>query len=202
MVVLVTGCRPKEAAYIVHSKSLRQNEYLVKHMEHTYEAFCPASDTKTDRDYLWLIPVEYDRLVDRILTLPYTGFHSYEKLAASMKPFYSLQVLQKVKGVKTRHSRTKWYCMRTARAFRATEWIKLVTEYRLMGWSPEPLNPLQHVGDKMTLEHYATRGIDSQWEVQKRCCVKYAGDEEKRQEWMAPWMEKNKDVTGGRKRSH
>ena len=33
MVVLITGCRPKEAAYIVYNKSIRQNEYLVKHME-------------------------------------------------------------------------------------------------------------------------------------------------------------------------
>ena len=72
-------------------------------MEHTYQAFCPASDTKTGRDYLWLIPVEYDR----IMALPYTGFPSYETLSASMKPFYSTQVLQKVKDAKCRHSRTK-----------------------------------------------------------------------------------------------
>ena len=107
MVVLITGCRPKEAAYIVYNKSIKQNEYLVKHMEHTYQASCPASDTKTGRDYLWLIPVEYDRIMDCIMALPYTGFPSYEKLSASMKPFYSTQVLQKVKDVKCRHSRTK-----------------------------------------------------------------------------------------------
>ena len=92
--------------------------------------------------------------------------------------------------------------MRTARAFHATEWIKLVTEYRLMGWNPEPLNPLQHVGEKMTMEHYATKNIDTQWEVQKRCCLKYAADEDKRQEWMTPWLAMNKGVTGNRKQNH
>ena len=53
--------------------------------------------------------------------------------------------------------------MRTVRSYKATEWVKLVHEYRLMKWKPEPLNPLQHEGDKMTLEHYATRGITAKW---------------------------------------
>ena len=119
-----------------------------------------------------------------------------------MKPFYTMQVLKKVKDAKTRHSRTKWYCMRTARAFHATEWIKLVTEYRLMNWSPEPLNPLQHVGEKMTMEHYATKGIDSKWSIQKRCCQKYAADEEKRQDWMKPWLAMNTGATMDVKQNH
>ena len=84
--------------------------------------------------------------------------------------------------------------MRTARAFHATEWIKLVTEYRLMKWSPEPLNPLQHAGEKMTMEHYATKGIDSKWNIQKRGCQKYAQDEGKHQEWMKPWLAMNTGV--------
>ena len=30
-VVLSTGCRPKEGAYIVQHKSIRNNDYIVKH---------------------------------------------------------------------------------------------------------------------------------------------------------------------------
>ena len=58
-----------------------------------------------------------------------------------MKRFYASQVLDKA-GIETRHRHNKLYSMRTARATRATEWIKLREEYRLMGWEPAPLNPL------------------------------------------------------------
>ena len=78
-----------------------------------------------------------------------------------MKPFYTNQVLMKADGIKVRHSAKKLYCMRTARAFRATEYIKLVTEYRQMKWEPLPHNPLQHANDSMTLERYAAKGVDS-----------------------------------------
>ena len=109
-------------------------------------------------------------------------------LRQAMKSFYTERVLKKAKDAMLHHSRTKWYSMRTARAYRATEWVKLVMEYRLMKWEPEPLNPLQHENEKMTLEHYATKGVDSKWEVQKRCCNKYAANRALRQDWMAPWL--------------
>ena len=78
--------------------------------------------------------------------------------------------------------------MRTARAYHATEWVKEVTEYRRMEWEPEPLNPCQHESEKMTMGHYATKGIDSKWQVQSRCCAKYAADPELRKSWMEPWL--------------
>ena len=103
--------------------------------------------------------------MDEIIKLTHTGFQNADKLRQAMKPFYTERVLKKAADAKLRHSRTKWYCMRTARAYRATEWVKVVTEYRLMKWEPEPLNPLQHESEKMTMEHYALKGIDSKWEV-------------------------------------
>ena len=33
-VVLSTDCRPKEGAYIVQHKSIRDNDYIVKNMTH------------------------------------------------------------------------------------------------------------------------------------------------------------------------
>ena len=142
-VVLVTGCRPKEAAYIVHSKSIRANDYYVKHMVHKLQAFVPASVSKTKRDYLWLLPDEFEKVYNLILNLKETGFATYAELRKPMVPFYTEHVLKKAK-VPVRHSDKNNYCMRTSRAYRATEWIKLVTEYRFMKWKPEPLNPAQH----------------------------------------------------------
>ena len=57
-VVLSTGCRPKEGAYIVQHKSIRDNDYFVKHQTQRLQAFMPGSETKTGKDYLWLLPDE------------------------------------------------------------------------------------------------------------------------------------------------
>ena len=92
-VVLVTGCRPKEAAYIVHSKSIRANDYFVKHMVHKLQAFVPASISKTKRDYLWLLPNEFERVYDIILDLRETGFDTYTELRKRLVPYYTSQVL-------------------------------------------------------------------------------------------------------------
>ena len=92
-VVLVTGCRPKEAAYIVHNKSIRANDYFVKHMVHKLQAFVPASISKTKRDYLWLLPNEFERVYDIILDLRETGFDTYTELRKRLVPYYTSQVL-------------------------------------------------------------------------------------------------------------
>ena len=62
--VLSTGCRPKEGAYIVYNKSIRDNNYIVKHMRHRLQAYMPASETKSARDYLWLLPNKYFAVYD------------------------------------------------------------------------------------------------------------------------------------------
>lgn len=110
-------------------------------MKHRLQAFMPGSETKTARDYLWLLPDQYITVYDWIGALRGTGFSSYSELCKSMKRFYSSQVLEKA-GIETRYRANKLYSMRTARATRATEWIMLIEEYRLMGWEPAPLNPL------------------------------------------------------------
>ena len=42
LIALSTGCRPKEAAYIVWHKSIKDNDYIVKHQVHNYQAYVPA----------------------------------------------------------------------------------------------------------------------------------------------------------------
>ena len=78
--------------------------------------------------------------------------------------------------------------MRTVRAYRATEYIRLRAEYKVMKWTPEPPNPLQHLSDKTTLTYYAAQGSDSQWEARRRCVQKYGRDPKLRQKWMAQWQ--------------
>ena len=66
-------------------------------------------------------------------------------------------------GLVTRHKDKRLYNLRSIRAFRATEWLKLYTEYKVMGWVPEPPNPLTHTNPKTVIEHYATKGSDNLW---------------------------------------
>ena len=53
LVVLVTGCRPKEGAFIVYNKSIQKNNYIVLHKEYKYMATVPATETKTEKEYMW-----------------------------------------------------------------------------------------------------------------------------------------------------
>ena len=100
-------------------------------------------------------------------------------------------VLAKV-GVSTRHSIKRLYNLRSIRAYRATEWIKLVMEYKRMRWSPEPPNPLSHTDWKTARDHYATKGCDNEWEASKRCVDKYFKYDSLKQSWMDPWVREHK----------
>ena len=86
-----------------------------------------------------------------------TGFVTVDHLYRSLQHFYKTQVLDKAEGAAIKHSDTSYFCMRTERAYRATEWVRLVTEYRLMKWTPEPLNPIQHKEMQMTLDRYSAK---------------------------------------------
>ena len=101
-----------------------------------------------------------------IINFTQTGYPSYKKLDKSSKDFYTDQVLKKVLKKKAMHSSNKYFNLRTARCTRATEWYKLVTEYRHMRWTHEPPNPLQHENEKMTKEHYSAKGVDTLQAVQ------------------------------------
>ena len=98
---------------------------------------------------------------------------------ATLNKFWDRQILAKV-AVKKKDKHGQNYSMRTVRAKRATEYIKLRAEYRVMQWSPEPPNPLQHLSDRTTLTYYAERGSDSIWEARLRCVQKYGKDPKKR----------------------
>lgn len=90
-------------------------------------------------------------------------------------------------GLTTRHSAKRLYNLRSIRAFRATEWLMLYTEYQVMKWVPEPPNPLTHTSPKTVIEFYATKGSDNKWQARKRCYERFKDRPEFRQKWMAEW---------------
>ena len=137
---MVTGCRPNEAAYVVFNRSIRANNYIVRHMTFSHMATAPASDTKTRRDYFWLLQVSFKRITHKILRLVDTGYPTYNALNQTLCNYYRERILKKV-GVTTHHSTKKLYDMHSVRSYHATEWTKLVNEYHLMGWTLELPNP-------------------------------------------------------------
>ena len=112
-------------------------------MRRRYKATMPSLETKTHRDYFWLLPDEVADFVPCIGDHPDTGFSSFRALNKALGPFYDKQVL-KESGVPTSDKNGNSYTMRTIRAARATEWVLLDREYEVMKWEPHPPNPLQH----------------------------------------------------------
>ena len=76
------------------------------------------------------------------------------------------------------------YSLKTVRALRATQWVKLAAEYKVMQWEPAPPNPLSHTNTKTTFERYAVKGADNVYEARNRCVEKYGSNPQQRQPWM------------------
>lgn len=120
-----------------------------------------------------------------------TGFSGYSDLKDSLRSYFSKKVLAKA-CVLTRHKNKDEYSLRTIRAYRATEWVKLVMQYRVMGWTPEPPNPLSHTQWKTTLDNYAAKGCESEQEARRRCFDIYYKHPKLRQPWMDEWLRASK----------
>ena len=63
---------------------------------------------------------------------------------------------------------------------RATQYVRLLKEYQVMGWEPKPFKPLTHTTLKTTLTKYAETGCDNEMQARKRCVDKYYQDRNKR----------------------
>ena len=159
MILLHTGCRTNEAAYIVQEKSIEQSKYLYKHVDSDWKAIVPAEHTKTDTEYEWLLPNEILYAVELIRDHQGTTYSTSDKLREGLDNFYDDQILAKA-GVPVRDDKGNLFSMKAVRKFRATEWVKLHAEYKVMKWKPYPPNPLQHESAKMTLAAYAEKGAN------------------------------------------
>ena len=79
--------------------------------------------------------------------------------------------------------------LRSIRAKKATDWVKLCAEYKVMGFNDEPSNPLQHETDATTRTYYAEKGSDSMLEARQRCIIKVNAGVWESQEWMKMWQQ-------------
>ena len=75
--LLATGCRPKEAAIIVQTKSIEKADYHYPHSKHTNKATAPANDVKTGHYYFWLLPKRTDVVVKQLLEHRDIGYGKY-----------------------------------------------------------------------------------------------------------------------------
>ena len=182
-VVLYTGCRPIEAAYVVLHKTVEKNDYRVKHAKFQHRATAPKSITKTKRDYFWLLPKKLDPFLRVYKQHKSTGFADYEELNKELSHYWTRKVLKHA-GVPRCPETKRHYPLKTVRALRATLWVQLLTEYEVMGWDPKPPNPLSHTDKKTTIERYATKDANNPYEARNRCFEKYHGDPLLRQAWM------------------
>ena len=181
--VLHIGCRPAEAAYIVFNRSIEKNDYMIKHAKFKERATAPKAVTKTKQDYFFLLPNELTPFVSKIKQHMKTGFNQYEVLTTSLAHYFTRKVIKMAK-VPNNPATNRPYCLRTIRAMRASEYIKLYYEYVVMDWKPMPPNPLMHEDIQMTLDRYAMKGTNNIYEARKRCIAKYKGHPEFHQPWM------------------
>lgn len=63
--------------------------------------------------------------------------------------------------------------MRSVRCYIATKWVKLVAEYKAMGWEMPPENPLQHTTPNLARSTYAELNASDENQAKKRCLEKY-----------------------------
>ena len=184
---LHTGCRPAEAAWLLTNKSIVRNNIRVTHQSHKWKAIMPGEYTKTRVDYVWLVPAELNDLVPAMFSHDGTGYNTWKELKESLRKFFADTVLPGA-GVPRQAGPRKLYNLRSIRAFRATEWVKLDMEYKMMKWKDPPRNPLQHLNVKTTLKKYAEQGSNDENSAKQRCIEKYYRDESKRQPWMDGWV--------------
>ena len=83
--------------------------------------------------------------------------------------------------------------MRSIRAKKATDWVRLCSEYKVMGFPDEPSNPLQHESDTTTRTYYAEKGSDNMLEARKRCIAKVKAGIWDAQPWMKMWLHITKE---------
>ena len=173
-ILLLTGCRPNEAAYIVQHKSMRHNPYVDFAARADFIAETPGSFNKTGKPYVWLVPNYegvFDAIVNHFNHLEESPFEDEEDLSERLDYWYN-KTMRDAKLL-IRNSKNQKYTMRSIRCYKATEWVRECAESKVLKW-PEPPNPLQHEKDSMTVKkNYAQRGADSELEAYRRCREKH-----------------------------
>ena len=175
--VMFTGCRPNEAAWIVVHKTVDQETVTLVHAEFDWMATVPEGSTKTHREYHILLPKSFEFWRTLLMEHTATGYDDRDKLTAALANYWARSVL-KGAGVPKEPGSANNYSLKTVRALHGTRYVELYAEYQVMGWTPLPPNPLSHESLKTTKENYAKKGSDNLLKARLRCKKKYGWEPE------------------------
>ena len=160
--VLLFGCRPSEAAYIVYSNSFSPNTF--PELEGCdWAATVPPAFNKTKKLYKWPVPPKMIWMVKLVREMHGSPDlqselnNSIPNFTESITQWYRRRVVldaAKESDVVSQLLQAQGFlCMRTVRAFHAKEWAQAAAKAKRLGL-PVPFNPLQHVSSKTTMQHY------------------------------------------------
>ena len=166
--MLITGCRPKEAAYLVQENSLQPNDYPdFRYCD--WKATMPKAVTKTKRDYKWGIPKGENTVVQLLRRLHDDGpnlqneLGTLAKFTKDLDTFFTsvLRAAEKEKqGVTVCSPAGPKHTMRSVRSWHGDKWTMEAVLAKRAGREP-PFNYLQHTNPKTIQQHYATQTFDS-----------------------------------------
>ena len=167
-VVLITGCRPKEAAYVVYHASVtksRSKSTVDGITENTYKLFCPRAFTKTKLDYSWQVRYDDKRMNQISDILGLTSFKDAAHLLRAVEYWFN----KIVKDAKLpRPPAGAQWTLRSARCLHATEWYRLTLQHQIMHYQKPP-NPLHHVCERTSLRYYAVKD-ENHWGIAHQRC--------------------------------
>ena len=166
--MLITGCRPKETAYVVRANSVQPNDYP-DFRDCDWKATMPKEVTKTKRDYKWPVPKGENQVVGMLRSLHKLAPNLEEELGTlavltrSLDSFMNsvLKAAEKERlGATYNTPAGTKHTMRTIRAWHGTKYA-MEAEIAKRQKEPVPFNPLQHSNEKTLLRRYTVNLPDA-----------------------------------------
>ena len=171
---VVTGCRPSEAAHVIFYKTIEKNDRALNKRWGPIDnmATMVSSATKTHKYYTWLIPRKRNWFVKLVQAADTSSCGKASFLSDSIGPWF--HKIRDEAGVPSHEGPNRGkYNMRSVRCYQATKWVKLCTEFKVMGWEMPPENPLQHTTPALARSTYAEADAGDENRARQRCLKKY-----------------------------
>ena len=172
--LMITGCRPNEAACVVFDKTVKKyTGYThVTWDKISYIATVTADLTKTKRDYRWHLKNDDNIFYNVLQKVDISYYKDAYRLYAGLD--YWFEKVRADAGVDSTNGKGGFHNMRSVRCYHATEWVKFREDMIFMKWIKAiPPNPLQHATVAFTIKTYAEKGANDSKAAQERCLKKY-----------------------------